>query len=232
MRTAVKMKRASSLPALWLSIGDVEALLRVSGTLFAVALARQGFLGALLLTRFQVEGMPLDFLDDVLLLDLAFETAQSAFQAFSILDVDFCQTRLTYLFYSRIRCGSRNNWACGLHASLEDSTPTNRDIVARMAGIFQNNLLQDKVAFVTGGGSGIGQRMAERFAEHGAKVVLVGRKQEKLDAAAAGIHATGGFATTAALDVRDYAAMEAAVKKTLEDLGEIDILLCGAAGNF
>ena len=74
--------------------------------------------------------------------------------------------------------------------------------------------------------------MAERFAEHGAKVVLVGRKQEKLDAAAQAIQAAGGVAHTAALDVRDYAAVEAAVKKTRDDLGEIDILLCGAAGNF
>ncbi len=58
-------------------------------------------------------------------------------------------------------------------------------IVASMASIFRDYLLKDRVAFVTGGGSGIGQRMAERFAEHGAQVVLVGRNQEKLDAAAA-----------------------------------------------
>ncbi len=101
-----------------------------------------------------------------------------------------------------------------------------------MAGIFRDHLLKEKVAFVTGGGSGIGQRIAERFAEHGAKVVLVGRKQEKLDAAAAAIRAQGGFAETAALDVRDYAAVDAAVKRTRDELGEIDILLCGAAGNF
>jgi NAD(P)-dependent dehydrogenase (short-subunit alcohol dehydrogenase family) len=106
------------------------------------------------------------------------------------------------------------------------------DIVARMTGIFRDHLLTDKVAFVTGGGSGIGQRIAERFAEHGAKIVLVGRKQETLDAAASAIRAAGGFATTAALDVRDYAAVDAAVKKTHDELGEIDILLCGAAGNF
>jgi NAD(P)-dependent dehydrogenase (short-subunit alcohol dehydrogenase family) len=101
-----------------------------------------------------------------------------------------------------------------------------------MTSIFRDHLLENQVAFVTGGGSGIGQRMAERFAEHGAKVVLVGRKQEKLDAAAAAIHVAGGFAITAALDVRDYAAVETAVKKTRDELGEIDILLCGAAGNF
>jgi hypothetical protein len=105
-------------PAPWLSIGDVEALLGIPGTLFAVALTRQSFLGTLLLTRFQVEGMPLDFLNDVLLLDLALETAQRAFQGFSILDVDFCQTRLTCLFYGRTTCGSRYCWACSVHARL------------------------------------------------------------------------------------------------------------------
>src|SRR5487761_2598930 len=101
-----------------------------------------------------------------------------------------------------------------------------------MASIFRDNLLNGQVAFVTGGGSGIGQGMAERFAQHGAKVVLAGRKQEKLDAAAAAIHAAGGLAATAALDVRDYAAVEAAIKKTRDELGQIDILLCAAAGNF
>ena len=101
-----------------------------------------------------------------------------------------------------------------------------------MASIFRDHLLKGKVAFVTGGGSGIGQRMAERFAEHGAKVVLVGRKQEKLDAAAAAIRSAGGAAETAALDVRDYGALETALKRTRDQWGEIDILLCGAAGNF
>jgi NAD(P)-dependent dehydrogenase (short-subunit alcohol dehydrogenase family) len=101
-----------------------------------------------------------------------------------------------------------------------------------MASIFRDRLLAGKTAFVTGGGSGIGQRMAERFAEHGAKVMLVGRKQEKLDAAASGIQSSGGTAATASVDVRDYRAVEAAVQKTRDEFGEIDILVCGAAGNF
>lgn len=101
-----------------------------------------------------------------------------------------------------------------------------------MASIFRDNLLTGKTAFVTGGGSGIGRRMAERFAEHGAKVMLVGRKQEKLDAAVSAICKAGGTASTAALDVRDYPAVEAALKRTRDEFGEIDIVVAGAAGNF
>ena len=101
-----------------------------------------------------------------------------------------------------------------------------------MASIFRGQLLEDKVAFVTGGSSGIGLRMAERFAEHGARIMLVGRKQEKLDSAANAIQWAGGTAATSALDVRDYPALETALRNTRDRFGEIDILVCGAAGNF
>src|SRR6266404_3870700 len=94
--------------------------------------------------------------------------------------------------------------------------------------IFRDSLLAGKVAVVTGGGSGINLGIAKRFAEHGAKVVLIGRKQEKLDAAVAEIVATGGTAMGLSTDVRDYAALESVFAKTKEAHGEVDVLVCGA----
>jgi len=101
-----------------------------------------------------------------------------------------------------------------------------------MADIFRDRLLRDKTAFITGGGSGINLRIAERFAAQGAKVGLMGRKQDKLDRAADGIRVAGGEALGIAGDVRCYEECQNALAKTREAFGEIDILICGAAGNF
>ena len=101
-----------------------------------------------------------------------------------------------------------------------------------MSGVFRDQLLRGKTAFVTGGSSGIGLRIAERFAGHGAGVVLAGRKQDKLDSARAAIEQAGGSASTAALDVRDYDAVASALARTREERGPIDIIVAGAAGNF
>ncbi len=101
-----------------------------------------------------------------------------------------------------------------------------------MAGIFRDHLFEGKVAFITGGGSGINLRIAERFAAQGAKLGLMGRKQDKLDRAAEGIRSVGGAALGLAGDVRDYEQCENALRKTREEFGAIDIVVCGAAGNF
>lgn len=98
--------------------------------------------------------------------------------------------------------------------------------------IFVQDLLQGKTAFITGGSSGICLGIAERMAEHGARLMLLGRSQEKLDAAVQRIKDKGGVAAGYAADVRQYDALERAFAQAAELYGTIDILVCGAAGNF
>ena len=97
---------------------------------------------------------------------------------------------------------------------------------------FKDQVLAGKVAFVAGGSSGINLGIAEYFSHHGAKVALLSRSQDKLDAAVAGIQAAGGEALGIAADVRDYAAVEAALAQVQQRWGNLDVVISGAAGNF
>lgn len=97
---------------------------------------------------------------------------------------------------------------------------------------FRDDLFRGKSAVVTGGGSGINQRIAERLAEQGASVALVGRTQAKLDGIVEGITGHGGAAAGFAADVRDYDALARAISGARERFGLIGIVVCGAAGNF
>jgi len=98
-----------------------------------------------------------------------------------------------------------------------------------MSSVFQLNLLAGKTAFVTGGSSGICFTMAQQFAAHGANVAILGRNPEKLAAATKDI---GGSALGYSADVRQYDAVENALRQAHDAFGPIDILIAGAAGNF
>ena len=89
-----------------------------------------------------------------------------------------------------------------------------------------------KVVFVSGGTSGINLGVAHGFAQAGAAVAVMSRSQEKVDAAVTALKAHGGEAFGVAADVRDYAAVEAALKAAQAALGKFDVLISGAAGNF
>lgn len=94
------------------------------------------------------------------------------------------------------------------------------------------DLFRGKVVFITGGGSGINLGIGKAFAALGASLAICGRRRERLDAAAAELSALGAKVVAEVADVRDYAALEAALEKCRTTLGPIDVLVCGAAGNF
>jgi NAD(P)-dependent dehydrogenase (short-subunit alcohol dehydrogenase family) len=98
--------------------------------------------------------------------------------------------------------------------------------------VFREGLYAGKHVFVTGGSSGINLRLAEAFGELGAKVSINGRKVDKLEAAVKGLREKGVTAQGHAADVRDYAAVEGALEAAVKAFGPIDVLVCGAAGNF
>lgn len=128
--------------------------------------------------------------------------------------------------------------SCGLRriappaSAPEVHTRRNELRFARMASVFADKQLAGKTAVITGGGSGINFAIARRYAEHGAKVALIGRTKQTLDDAAGQIAKAGGTATGHPADVRDYDALAAAIKAASETHGPIDLVVCGAAGNF
>uniref|UniRef100_A0A6M2CSP2 Putative 92356 salivary gland overexpressed n=1 Tax=Rhipicephalus microplus TaxID=6941 RepID=A0A6M2CSP2_RHIMP len=92
---------------------------------------------------------------------------------------------------------------------------------------------KNKVAIITGGGTGIGKGMTEMFAQLGASVTIMSRKQEVLDKAAQEISSkTGSKILAIAADVRDPSAVAAAVDRSVGELGLPDIVVNNAAGNF
>jgi peroxisomal 2,4-dienoyl-CoA reductase len=114
--------------------------------------------------------------------------------------------------------------------------------------IFADGILKGRVAFVTGGGTGITGGVARALAEAGANVALVSRRMEHLDPAAQAINDARGTSPTlsegpptqhdtgeafaVAADVRNPEEVEKAIAATVERFGKVDIVVNGAAGNF
>jgi len=95
-------------------------------------------------------------------------------------------------------------------------------------------VLDGQVALVTGAGRGFGRSIAMRLAAEGAKVALVSRSRDQLDAVAREIEAAGGKAAAAPADVSDRASVAAAVKAAEGALGPIGLLVnnAGVPGPF
>lgn len=93
--------------------------------------------------------------------------------------------------------------------------------------------LSGQVVLITGSSRGIGRAIAERCAEHGAKVVISSRKQPACDEVAAAINARHGAGTALAVaaNISSKEALQALVDATLAAFGRIDTLVCNAASN-
>ena len=98
--------------------------------------------------------------------------------------------------------------------------------------MFRSDLLQGRVALITGGGTGICRGIALAFAAHGCDVAITSRKIEHLEPTAVELRARGVRAVARAADVRDPEAVNAMVSAVVGELGRLDILVNGAAGNF
>src|SRR5215208_3574712 len=91
-------------------------------------------------------------------------------------------------------------------------------------------LLEGKVALVTGGGSGVGAAIARQFAQAGARVLVVGRRAEQLQATCDSI--TDGVPVRPAVaDVADRGQVTALVEQIVGEFGRIDMLINNAGVN-
>jgi len=109
---------------------------------------------------------------------------------------------------------------------------TEKPDLSRYHSIYQKDLFAGQTILVTGGGSGIGRCTAHELASLGAKVIIIGRKEEKLKAVVAEIEEDGGIASFLPCDIRDEETVKATVKAIIIEHGAINGLVNNAGGQF
>jgi len=97
---------------------------------------------------------------------------------------------------------------------------------------FAPGLFTGKTALITGGGRGIGQSIAEAFAQLGANVVIASRREENLLPAAAKIRALGADCLAVPMNIRNTSEVENLLQRSLDTFGQIDFLINNAGGQF
>jgi NAD(P)-dependent dehydrogenase (short-subunit alcohol dehydrogenase family) len=99
--------------------------------------------------------------------------------------------------------------------------------------MFQDGLLKGKNILITGGGTGLGKEIAEKYLQLGADLWIAGRRGAVLEATAKELMAKhGGKLRTHAVDIRDYAAVDAMAQRIWDESGPLTGLVNNAAGNF
>jgi len=105
--------------------------------------------------------------------------------------------------------------------------------MSEQSAIFAGDMLGDRVALVTGGGTGLGKATALELARCGARVAIAGRRQDVLEQAAAEIGGlVGGEVHTIGGDVREAEDARRVIGATLQQAGRLDLLVNNAGGQF
>jgi peroxisomal 2,4-dienoyl-CoA reductase len=97
---------------------------------------------------------------------------------------------------------------------------------------FKENILQGRIALITGGATGIGKEISRTLGKHGAKIVITSRKQENLDATRQEFEKEGIECLALSSDVRNPEAVEKVIASAIEHYGGLNILVNCAAGMF